>query len=68
MQPVYSYNQDLICRYALLDYVPCENDRICVYIVGWTDVKKYEVMEWVPVAEENNVSTVIFNSKFQKVL
>lgn len=65
VEPVYSYNEDLVCKYTLLDFIPRENDRICLYIVGWSDVKNYEVMEWVSVTDKSEVSTIIFHRKLQ---
>lgn len=52
-----------MCTCNLLDCIPRENDRICIYAVGWLDVKKYEIMEWVPVNNNAQICTVVFNRK-----
>lgn len=62
MQDLYSYNEDLVCRYSLIDYKVQEGDRIAIFKLGWQYVKDYVLFEWVPKFSEENC--VVFNSTY----
>lgn len=59
VQDQYSYNEDLICKYYLIDYEVQEGDRVAIFKLGWQYIKDYILFEWTPKESETNV--VIFN-------
>lgn len=46
---LYSFNEDLSCKYKFNDYTPKEGDRVAIFKIGWSLVKDYIVFEWAPV-------------------
>lgn len=59
VQDQYSYNEDLICKYYLIDYEVQEGDRVAIFKLGWQYIKDYILFEWAAKDSETNV--VIFN-------
>lgn len=63
---VYSYSEDLVCKFRLNDYSLQEGDRVAMYKSGWSSVKDYILFEWAPIDIPNIAnaeSEVVFSSQ-----
>lgn len=59
VQDQYTYNEDLICKYCLIDYEIQEGDRIAIFKLGWQYIKDYLLFEWASKNADNNF--IVFN-------
>ncbi|KAK9887710.1 hypothetical protein WA026_000032 [Henosepilachna vigintioctopunctata] len=49
IEEMYSFKEDLICKFIPNHYTPQDGDRIAMFKLGWKSVKDYVIFEWAPV-------------------